>query len=186
MKIMEHIGDSEMLFLPQLFKNVPGWNEIETLFDKALELDRVFWQSFGTMSIDKSELIDVCYDNMIKHILESHGGNLASALTIVHFENSENNIIKEDVSSIYNKFTSNNPQKKPADFSPLMMSPTIHSDPVDGVYVQCTGSTLWSGYYGETIKTYTLLPGDAIYIPKDVVHSVKTLEPRVGVSFGLV
>jgi mannose-6-phosphate isomerase-like protein (cupin superfamily) len=186
MAIKDFVGGAEMVLFSNRFHSVPDWQQIEQVFDAALEKGSVTWMSFGTMAIDKSETLSNCYDDMISEIVKDHGGELASALTIVHFENAVDNVIPEDVTNIYNKFISNNPQKKPSDFSIDMMVPTIHSDPVDGVYVQCTGSTLWTGFYGDTEKTYTLYPGDAIYIPKDVVHSVKTLEPRVGVSFGLV
>lgn len=186
MDISQHIGGSEILFVNKVFDNVPGWSDFETLFDKALEKNMVTFQSFGTMSIDKSETITQAFDDIVSFVKNIHPGNPAAVLSIVHFQNSEDNEIGDEVSPLYDKFRTRNPQSIPPDFTPNMMVPTRHADPVDGLYVQCTGTTLWTAYYEDREESWLTSPGDALYIPKGVEHTVKTLEPRAAISIGLV
>lgn len=57
----------------------------------------------------------------------------------------------------------------------------------DGAFVwywQCIGKTQWTIYEEEKEFTYELSPGDLIYIPRAMYHSVSPLTPRVGISFG--
>tara|TARA_B110000259_G_C13986611_1_gene390717 strand:- start:865 stop:1425 length:561 start_codon:yes stop_codon:yes gene_type:complete len=186
MDISNAVGGSEIIFVSKLFSSLPQWSDFEDLFDKAHDKDGVLFQSFATMSIDKSETFTGAFDEMLSFAKNFHPGNPVAVLSIVHFQNSEDNVIGDEVVSIYNKFRSSNPQSLPSDFHPSMMVPTIHSDPVDGFYVQCTGTTLWTAYYEDEEKSWLTSPGDALFIPKGVQHSVKTLEPRAAISIGLV
>lgn len=159
-----------------------AWNNFESLFDSALGLGKISWGSFATMNIDNSETMTEDFDYLLSELSELHHGEMITALSLIHFENSEDNVIPEEAQSLYNKFISNNPQKKPGDFSPSMMVPTIHSDPVDGMFVQCVGNVIWTGYYDGYQEEWLVSPGDLVYIPKGVSHSVKTLEPRCSIS----
>lgn len=59
-----------------------------------------------------------------------------------------------------------------------------HKDRADVLFWQILGSTHW--LVEDTQKSeYILKPGDAIYIPIGMYHTVHSLSPRVGVSFGL-
>lgn len=55
-----------------------------------------------------------------------------------------------------------------------------HHDDCEVIFWQCIGKTQW------LVKddAYILEPGDCIYIPQGTVHSVTTLTPRMGISFG--
>ena len=59
-----------------------------------------------------------------------------------------------------------------------------HRDRADVIFWQLQGSTHWLVDDAETAE-YTLEPGDAIYIPMGMYHTVKSLSPRAGMSFGL-
>lgn len=60
-----------------------------------------------------------------------------------------------------------------------------HKDPADVLFWQVTGITDWAiDDHGE-IKSYILDPGKAVYVPRGMYHSVKSLTPRAGISFGL-
>ena len=159
-----------------------GWQNFERLFDVALESNKVLWGSFATMNIDNSESMTEDLDPILSELSEVHHGDMITALSLIHFENSENNIIPAEAQPMYEKFTKHNPQKKPADFTPEMMSPTIHSDPVDGMFVQCVGSVIWTAYYEGDSESWLVEPGDLVYIPKGVSHSVKSMEPRCSIS----
>jgi len=57
-----------------------------------------------------------------------------------------------------------------------------HKDNVDVFYLQAIGKTKWEiENYGEHI----LDVGDLIYCPKNVYHTVTSLSPRVGISYGI-
>jgi hypothetical protein len=159
-----------------------GWENFEKLFDTALEMNKVLWGSFATMNIDNSESMTEDLDHLLSMLSEVHHGEMITALSLIHFENGEDNNIPKEAQSLYSKFINNNPQKKPSDFTPSMMIPTIHSDPVDGMFVQCVGSVVWTGYYDGTSEEWVVEPGDLVYIPKGVSHSVKSLHPRCSIS----
>ena len=51
---------------------------------------------------------------------------------------------------------------------------------MDVYFWQIQGSTKWE----FDSLSYILNPGDLIYVPRGVYHSVFPLTPRVGISFG--
>ena len=55
-----------------------------------------------------------------------------------------------------------------------------HSDNCEVIFWQCIGQTQWT----VNNKVYILSPGDCIYVPLGVEHDVKSLSPRMGISFG--
>ncbi len=59
-----------------------------------------------------------------------------------------------------------------------------HSDTCDVIYWQAIGVTEFA-VEDNGIVRYTLQPGDAIYIPKGMMHDTKPMGPRCGVSMGL-
>lgn len=63
----------------------------------------------------------------------------------------------------------------------------IHPDRRDTLYWQCIGSTTWNIYPDEKnlsqFKSFILNPGDVIFVPKGVSHTVLTGEPRAAIAF---
>jgi ribosomal protein L16 Arg81 hydroxylase len=59
-----------------------------------------------------------------------------------------------------------------------------HKDPADVLFWQVVGTTRWT-IEDDTTKTYILEPGTAVYVPTGMYHSVTSLSPRAGISFGL-
>ena len=55
-----------------------------------------------------------------------------------------------------------------------------HDDPDDVIIVQSIGSVYYSFDDGTS---FTLNPGDSLFIPKGIFHTPITLEPRVTLSF---
>lgn len=49
-------------------------------------------------------------------------------------------------------------------------------------FIQNEGSTFWTIYREQEVKEYTLNPGDMMYIPKFIIHSVDSLNVRHSVS----
>lgn len=64
---------------------------------------------------------------------------------------------------------------------------TIHPDRRDTLYWQCIGSTTWNVYQNDNdlsqFKSFVLNPGDVIFVPKGVSHTVITGEPRAAIAF---
>ena len=60
-----------------------------------------------------------------------------------------------------------------------------HKDDSDVWFWQCIGKTKWEVFESNNIHTYTLEPGDFIYISRNTFHKVTPLSPRVGISFGM-
>lgn len=59
-----------------------------------------------------------------------------------------------------------------------------HTDDVDVFNWQCIGSTTWViTYEDNTTESFTLNPGDIIYVPAGVLHEVTSLNPRACLSF---
>lgn len=75
----------------------------------------------------------------------------------------------------------------------------VHRDTMDVLYVQVLGSVDWTIWEtdseveefsphdntGTQIWKQTMVPGDAIWIPRGIFHHVKPLSGRVGFSFGV-
>jgi hypothetical protein len=59
-----------------------------------------------------------------------------------------------------------------------------HKDTSDVLFWQALGSTKWI-VEDDKIYEYKLCPGDVIYIPSGLYHTVIPLTPRVGISLGL-
>lgn len=68
-------------------------------------------------------------------------------------------------------------------FTNKELSTGKHSDPIDVIYCQFIGSVDWNIFNEQGFETFTLNPGDIIYVPKSVEHEVKSISPRAAISF---
>jgi mannose-6-phosphate isomerase-like protein (cupin superfamily) len=97
--------------------------------------------------------------------------------------NLQNSNRRKHLNNIKDYFINCNINKIPDEEPPEeSFIPTRHHDPVDGFFIQFEGSTLWTIYYKNNEKQYTLKSGDMMFIPKNLEHSVEALEPRCSVS----
>jgi len=168
------------------------WKDIEYLYDLSKNSDDLMYSSFGTMVIRNSQSYIDIYKKLVEKVSEIHGGKLFGAMAIVHFINRNNNkLTNENSISLSKKFYNDNPHPWPSDMDitedyakPFEnFEPTIHSDDADGMFIQGDGSTLWKFYKdNEMIESHTINTGDLIYIPRDLFHSVESLNPRHSVS----
>lgn len=164
--------------------NLPGWDKIFDIFKIAFSDNKINFNSFATCTIDSSERYTDIYDSFIKQVAELHPGKKISALSIIHFITKYNTTDQHYGNNDFKDyFLKQNPNKIPDQMPPLeAFNPTIHSDPVDGFFIQLTGSTLWTIYYLDRTEEYTVNAGDMLFIPKKLKHSVESLCPRVAVS----
>lgn len=172
----------KIIFLPNATKNIIDWNSFYSIFKKAFEVDKADFASFGTLTIDNSEAYTKDLDTIINVLSSWHTGKKIAALCIVHFLNSHDNVIPENATDFASDFFAANPNKLPPGFDVKLFKPTIHSDPVDGFYVQCEGNTIWRAFYGEVVEEFFVSPGDILYIPSGVDHSVESMNVRAAVS----
>lgn len=64
----------------------------------------------------------------------------------------------------------------------------IHEDPRHSFYWQCQGNSIWKSYTYEDqqfipLQEIEVSPGDIIFVPNGVFHTVETPEPRTAMSF---
>lgn len=159
------------------------WKNILDIYNRAEEKD-LNYASFSSLIINNTEQYTSLYDSIIESISKVHGGKLVEVNSIIHFFSRNTDELNDaDCIVAKDKFISLNPHKIPA--VPLTYeehAPTIHIDRADGFFIQNEGSTLWTIYRDEDVKEYRLNPGDMIYIPKFIIHSVDSLTARHSAS----
>lgn len=91
-----------------------------------------------------------------------------------------------DVSPILQKLFPNNYISAHLYVSLTEISKTFgkHNDDVSVFFWQCIGITRWT-VYEDKEYVYDLMPGELLYIPKEVYHNTQPITPRSGVSFGI-
>jgi mannose-6-phosphate isomerase-like protein (cupin superfamily) len=166
------------------FKNILTWKDFYNIFKESYSHNQTNFGSFATVTIDTSERYTNLYDSFIDYISTIHPGKKIGAMSIIHFiTRNDNSLLDEDGQKFMNDFLKLNPNKVPSPLPPKEdFAPTIHSDPVDGFFIQFQGSTLWKIYYDSITEEYILNSGDMIFIPKKINHSVESLCPRNAVS----
>lgn len=186
--ILNAKNNKEILLIKNAFLNLPRWVDFYHIFNESMKNNKINFQSFASMTIDNSEKYSNVFNDILENIYKLHNGKKISVMSIIHFQN-RNNMILTDKDSVilFQSFEKNNNQTVPDNFDYNLLKPTIHSDPVDGFFIQCEGKTEWIEYgvtcFGHSrIKKYTVNPGDMLYIPSGLQHSVESLCPRASVS----
>jgi hypothetical protein len=172
-------------FMP---KNL-SWSDIGDIYDLDKNVVYISWASFQAQ---KKELIFSYY----KHVLDSFGeiykGYPLFGMIIVHLISRNNNTVNDaDFLSLFNKFIEKNPKKIPEHITIRdhgmdgdSWDSTVHFDRENRVYVQGGGQTLWKLYDDSNILTDAIIlnPGDLVFIPKGLLHSVESLGARHSLS----
>jgi mannose-6-phosphate isomerase-like protein (cupin superfamily) len=177
------INHERIELFKQEFESDLTWKDIEEIYDwfrKDAPIDR--FSVIGT-AICRSEINEKI--NYLKNLADGwHPGNFIDAMTIIQFENiTTGRSIPDEAKSIHSKFRQDTPDELPEWFDLNMLTPVIHSDPVDGIFFQLIGTVLWKMYYDDgTIDSRVLQPGDVLVVPKNIRHSVESLEPRCSLS----
>jgi hypothetical protein len=62
-----------------------------------------------------------------------------------------------------------------------------HEDPCEQIHWSCVGETYWTVFrFDGTEVSYTLNPGDVIFLPDSMKHGVKSLTvPRAGIAYSI-
>lgn len=186
--VIKNKTDNKIFIEKKIIKDTYSWIDFFDIFKKAKYNNGVRFVSFGTCTIDKSEQYTDIFNNIVNDLSAIHPGNKISVLSIIHFITRNNNDIYDENGNIFKKyFFETNPDKVPEIMPPKeAFEPTIHSDPVDGFFIQLEGSTLWKIYNDFNIEEHILTAGDLIFIPKGLRHSVESLCPRIGISISFL
>jgi hypothetical protein len=136
------------------------------------------------MNVYNSENYTGKYNYIIDELTKIHGGTKIGMMLIVHpTTRHSNELIDPDGINFKEKFIANTPHPQPSSPIPFdQFGPTIHTDAVDGFFIQNEGSTLWKIYRNTGIEEHILNTGDMMYIPKNIIHSVDSLTPRNSTS----
>ena len=138
------------------YNQVISWEDAISNIDYCILNNRILrkYENFGFLSYD-AHLIKKC--DYIFNKIEEQNKNTRFNITTAHLY----------ISLSKNSKTSGK-----------------HRDGAFVWYWQCIGKTQWIIYENEKEFTYELSPGDIIYVPRGVYHSVFPLTPRAGISFG--
>jgi mannose-6-phosphate isomerase-like protein (cupin superfamily) len=181
-EIKDAKDNNKIIFLKDAIKDTPVWETFYNVFKESLKDNKAGMYFPGTLTVDNSEKYTRSFDNLINLLDNVHPGEKIAALSIVHFVNAHNNLIPEAAEAFYKHFASANQDNITPDFDLSLLKPEIHSDPVDGFYIQCEGQTIWRAFYKDWEQEYFVNPGDLLYIPKGVSHSVESMTVRASIS----
>ena len=174
--------NNKIIFFQNAVGNTPTWQIFYDIFNESLKDDKAGMYFPGTLTIDNSEKYTRSFDNLINILNDLHSGEKIAVLSIIHFVNAHNNIVPEAAEAFYRDFVNANQDNVTPDFDLSLLKPEVHSDPVDGFYIQCEGQTTWRAFYGDNVEEYQVNPGDMLYIPKGVSHSVESMNVRASLS----
>jgi|LauGreDrversion4_2_1035121.scaffolds.fasta_scaffold55343_5 mannose-6-phosphate isomerase-like protein (cupin superfamily) len=175
-------------FMP---KNL-SWSDIGEIYNLDKNVIYISWASFQAQ---EKEIIFGYYKHVLDSIGEIYKGYPLFGMVIVHLVSRNNNTVSDpDFLSLSNKFFENNPKKIPEHMiirdhglDGDSWDSTVHFDKENRVYVQGGGQTLWKLFDDSHNLTDAIIlnPGDLVFIPKGLVHSVESLGPRHSLSIAL-
>jgi mannose-6-phosphate isomerase-like protein (cupin superfamily) len=182
-EIIQNAKDNnKIVFLKDAIKDFPNWEIFYDVFRQSIKDGKAGMYFPGTLTIDNSEKYTRAFDGLVNKLNDLHPGKKIAVLSIIHFVNAHNNLVPEAAEAFYRDFVAANQDNVSPDFDLSLLKPDIHSDPVDGFYIQCEGQTTWRAFYGDNTEEYRVNPGDMLYIPKGVPHSVESMNIRASLS----
>lgn len=187
--------ERKLFVIKDFYKDFPSWKDIDHLYDAVKDSGTLNYNSFGTMVIENDPRILKYYIKAISDISSYYKGNPIFSIIIIHFINRNNNkMTDESLANLFSKFTVDNSKKIPEEITVKddgvdgwpteTWDPTVHSDPENRFFIQGNGQSLWKVFHDNQELNYEVLlsPGDMVYIPKGVVHSVESMCPRHAIS----
>lgn len=180
--IASAINDRKIIFVKSVIDDLPTWNDFLEIYLKALANNGVRFQSFASSAVDNSERYTKSLDKLVETVSDLHHGKKIAALSIFHMLNATDNTVPEAAEDFSRLFFNSNPSEIPQEFDFSLLVPTRHSDPVDGFYIQCNGTTTWRAFYEDNVEEFNVEPGDMLFIPKGIDHSVESTSVRNAVS----
>ena len=147
-------SNNKELFIPDVLPNTVTWDEAFDYFTKVV--------------IEESPIRFGNFFTIISHTAHLHIDKVKEICKEIEILSNRVDATKPADGHMYMGLTA-----KSESFGP-------HSDDCEVLFWQCIGQTQWT--INENI--YTLSPGDCVYVPQGTLHEVKSLSPRMGISFG--
>lgn len=174
-------AEHQIVFLPNAFQNTPSWNTFYNIFKMALGSNDLEMPDFRTLTVANSEEYSDDFNHIVSSLERVHPGMRLGAFSRIHFATIHNNDVPEAADAFYKHFVKINPDKLLSRDDPSEFQPMIHTDPVSNFYLQCEGQTIWRAFYKDRTDSYIVNPGDMIYVPTGVNHSVESMTIRAAV-----
>jgi hypothetical protein len=187
--------ERKLFLIKDFYKDFPSWKDIDNLYDDVKGSETLNYNSFGTMVIENDPRILKYYIKAISDISSYYKGNPIFLMIIIHFINRNNNkMTNKSLANLFSKFTFDNSKKIPEEitikddgvdgWATETWDPTVHSDAENRFFIQGDGQSLWKVFHDNKELNYEVLlsPGDMVYIPKGLIHSVESMCPRHSVS----
>jgi mannose-6-phosphate isomerase-like protein (cupin superfamily) len=160
--------ESKIAVLKDFCTNTPSWQEFIDYIDKTSNAENPIMgqpnerdKKFGAVTINNLMIKENFYFYM------SGSGLLGESSEKIEKEFTQVFNVPGGISTVYVTLSSNlNPVES-------------HCDTQEVLYWQCIGSTTWNSQ-GET---YTVNPGDMVYVPCGVYHAVNFPMPRAAIGF---
>ena len=175
-EVLESIKESKknhkVLVIKDFYKDTPSWQEFMDYIDKSSRVEESMCPD-GPTEHDKSLGAVVIGNVIIKQNFYFYlGMDWHMNKATEEIEKAFNDVFDATggVSSIYLNVSSN------------VRNVEQHFDELDNFYWQCIGSTTW---HCED-KTYTVNPGDMVYIPAKSYHGVDFSMPRAAIGFSWI
>lgn len=170
--IKESKKNHKVLVIKDFYKDTPSWQEFMDYIDKSSRVEESMCPD-GPTEHDKSLGAVVIGNVIIKQNFYFYlGMDWHMNKATEDIEKAFNDVFDATggVSSIYLNVSSN------------VRNVEQHFDELDNFYWQCIGSTTW---HCED-KTYTVNPGDMVYIPSKTYHGVDFSMPRAAIGFSWI
>lgn len=160
-----------------------SWEKIIDIFKVAQKDSTINFYSFATGSVDinKTEITKTSYrpiENTTNKIKLLYPGNMIASSLSVSFIGRDNSQINDDYQlecktffELHNNFKT--PKILP-NFADIKTPKFFYS--VDTLFIQTNGTSSWK-IDNPFPEEFVLNPGDAIFIPKKLVHSAEYLSP---------
>ena len=169
--IKESKANHKVLVLKDFYKDTPSWQEFMDYIDKSSKVekpmsdsDNEYDQSLGAVIIGNVIVKQYFYYYL--------GMDWHMNKATEEIEKAFNDVFNAigGISSIYLNVSSN------------VRNVEQHTDELDNFYWQCIGSTTW--HWKD--ETYTVNPGDMVYIPSKTYHGVDFSMPRAAIGFSWI
>lgn len=169
-QILQHKSDNKVLHVKNFISDIHSWEES---FSHLNEMIKRVDEGLGN-----SYVIDLGGTTI-------GGVNFWQPLTMTIDQASSKHFSKLD--SYIEKLKLLHPHNYYGCFSIISLTDSektyMHNDPVDVFYIQQIGKVNWEITQEGQTSIYTLESGDMIFVPADILHEIKSLEPRTALSF---
>lgn len=167
--IKQHKKDSQIAVIKDFCKDTPSWQEFIDYIDKSSNVENPvlpkepneYEKSLGAVIVNNIKI----QQNFYFYIAQS--GYLGKSSQEI--EQAFSDVFKAPggISSVYVNLSTN------------ISNVPQHFDAHDNFYWQCIGSTVWNC----NDQSYTVNPGDLVYIPSKTYHGVDFSMPRAAIGF---